>query len=650
MGLMMALNAAVSGLRTTQSAMNITAQNVANANSTGYTRRTMSPIQKLAGDQTTGVREGEIQRVLNVLTQRQLRLELAGASYTSSMAAYARQLDRLFGTPGEAGALDSMVNDFTGSLQALLNDSGSSAARLSVLDKAGVLASQLSRVSDSVQAMRTESEGRIGLAVERANELLTGIAGANQRILSNPSLNDPGLLDERDRLINELSQLMDVQAAYAADGSVSLSTTAGLSLFNGSQPVKLTFDGRTNLAPQSVYSTDPALRTVGTITAVNGSGAGTDVIANGMIRSGEIAALIEMRDKTLVQAQRQLDELAAGLSRALSDYKVDGTAVAGPPDGFSLDMTGWKPGNTLTLDYRQGAATGRIIFLATNGGAPAGITGADLGDPAATVVQVNIAGGYAAAAASIQAALTGAGIAVTATNPAGSTLQLVDDGAPNTSDVTGLSGQDRNHARERTGPAAALRRQRRRQPALYRLVRRRLALDRPRPAPRREPGARRRSPASRRLRGGSSPGRHRAAAIPARQPDQDAGDLYAEGGPERHRGFLLDGDRLRPPDGRGPGRQCRARGTPRRRPERRARGHRKPFRGGERRQHGSGDGAARPAPDRLRGQCPRHDRRARHDGPLDADLRSERPWPFRRSDPDRSRDRPRITSCRCGGT
>jgi flagellar hook-associated protein 1 len=439
MGLMMALNAAVSGLRTTQSAMNITAQNVANANSTGYTRRTMSPIQKLAGDQTTGVREGEIQRVLNVLTQRQLRLELAGASYTSSMAAYARQLDRLFGTPGEAGALDSMVNDFTGSLQALLNDSGSSAARLSVLDKAGVLASQLSRVSDSVQAMRTESEGRIGLAVERANELLTGIAGANQRILSNPSLNDPGLLDERDRLINELSQLMDVQAAYAADGSVSLSTTAGLSLFNGSQPVKLTFDGRTNLAPQSVYSTDPALRTVGTITAVNGSGAGTDVIANGMIRSGEIAALIEMRDKTLVQAQRQLDELAAGLSRALSDYKVDGTAVAGPPDGFNLDMTGWKPGNTLTLDYRQGAATGRIIFLATNGGAPAGITGADLGDPTATVVQVNIAGGYAAAAASIQAALTGAGVAVTATNPAGSTLQLVDDGAPNTSDVTGLS-------------------------------------------------------------------------------------------------------------------------------------------------------------------------------------------------------------------
>ena len=52
-------------------------------------------------------------------------------------------------------------------------------------------------------------------------------------------------------MINELSQLMDVQAAERRTASVTLSTTAGLTLFNGSQPVKLTFDGRTNLAPQS---------------------------------------------------------------------------------------------------------------------------------------------------------------------------------------------------------------------------------------------------------------------------------------------------------------------------------------------------------------------------------------------------------------
>src|SRR3712207_3145922 len=227
MGLMMALNAAVSGLRTTQTAMNITSQNVANANTAGYTRRTMQPLQKLAGDQTSGVRAGQIERSLNVLTQRQLRLELAGANYTAFMASYAGQLDKLFGTPGGAGALDSMVNDFTQSLQTLLNNPGTSSARDAVLDRASVLASQLGRLSDSVQGMRTEAEGRIGGAIDRANELLQGIASVNQRIITNPSINDPGLLDERDRLINELSQLMDVQASYTSGGGVLLSTTGG---------------------------------------------------------------------------------------------------------------------------------------------------------------------------------------------------------------------------------------------------------------------------------------------------------------------------------------------------------------------------------------------------------------------------------------
>ncbi|HEV2560075.1 MAG TPA: flagellar hook-associated protein FlgK [Microvirga sp.] len=389
MGLMMALNAAVSGLRTTQAAMNITSQNVANANSAGYTRRVMQPIQQLAGDQTSGVRTGEVSRTLNVLTQRQLRLELAGANYTGLMASYAGQLDKLFGTPGGPGALDTIVNDFTRSLQTLVNEPGSSSARNAVLDQAGVLASQLARLSDSVQGLRTEAEGQIGIAVDRANELLTSIASVNQRILANPNVNDPGLLDERDRHINELSALMDVQATYQRDGSVTLATTAGLSLFNGMQPVKLSFDGRSTLVPQSQYSTDSATRTVGTITASYGNGVGTDVIANGMIRSGEIAGLIEMRDKTLVQAQRQLDELAAGMSRALSDYRVDGTAVAGPPAGLEINFADMQPGNTMSLEYTQGGVTRRITLVATEGGAPAMIAAGDVGDPGALVIPFN---------------------------------------------------------------------------------------------------------------------------------------------------------------------------------------------------------------------------------------------------------------------
>src|SRR3954469_1792001 len=304
MGLMMALNAAVSGLRTTQDNINLVSQNVANANSAGYTRRTMQPVQQVAGDRTAGVRSGEVERVLDVLVQKQRRLETAGSAYTSLRAGYAAQLDKLFGSPGGAGALDTTLNAFTQSLQGLLNDPGSISARNSVLDNAGILTSQLGRVSDGIQALRTEAEGRIGDAVKQANQLLTGISDTNAKIVSHQPLSDPALLDDRDRMIDELSKLMDVQTTQNQNGSVSLSTTAGLTLFNGVSAVQLTFDGKSSLAPQAQYSTDPTQRGVGTIRAVSSNGVGTDVIASGMIRSGEIASMIEMRDHTLVEAQR----------------------------------------------------------------------------------------------------------------------------------------------------------------------------------------------------------------------------------------------------------------------------------------------------------------------------------------------------------
>src|SRR5919112_2074205 len=119
MGLMSALNAAVSGLRTTQASMNLVSQNVAKAHSVGYTRRISQPVQQTAGDRTAGVRSGEVERVLDLLVQKQLRLERAGASYTSFMARLPGQVDRLFGTPGEAGALHTVLNTFTQSLQTL---------------------------------------------------------------------------------------------------------------------------------------------------------------------------------------------------------------------------------------------------------------------------------------------------------------------------------------------------------------------------------------------------------------------------------------------------------------------------------------------------------------------------------------------------
>ncbi|WP_046868304.1 flagellar hook-associated protein FlgK [Microvirga massiliensis] len=428
MGLLTSLSTAMSGLRTTQASIDLVATNVANANSVGYNRRVMSPIQQVAGDRTIGVRSGEVERLLDIVAQRQLRLETAGAAYTGFLAQYTSQVDKMFGTPGDAGALDTSFNDFTKALQALLSDPGNDSVRSSVLDAAGTLATRIGQISENIQALRSQAEARIDLAVDRANELLRGIADLNTRIVGDQTTRDPALLDERDRMIDELSQYMDIHTVQNGNGSVSLMTAGGLTLFNGIAPVTLSFDARAALSPQSLYSTDPKARGVGTIFATSPNGATMDVVANQMIRSGEIAAALEMRDDILVQAQRQLDELAAGLSRAMSDRPVK-------PENGVIDLTGWQPGNTLTIDYTDGTGTAqRVVLLATNGAALT-IDKAEFGGPNTRVIHFDLSVGFVAAVGEVNTKLGIPGVSLA--HDGGSELRI-DDIASTIKAVSGV--------------------------------------------------------------------------------------------------------------------------------------------------------------------------------------------------------------------
>jgi len=128
--------------------------------------------------------------------------------------------------------------------------------------------------------------------VTRANELLTGIAAINAKVVSSGTQTPaPALLDERDRLVDELSKLTDLQVVDGQGGSVSLITSSGLMLFDGSFAVKLNFDGRAMLDAKAQYSTDPSQCGVGTITATTIQGSSVDAVANGW-RPGRAATAI----------------------------------------------------------------------------------------------------------------------------------------------------------------------------------------------------------------------------------------------------------------------------------------------------------------------------------------------------------------------
>lgn len=423
-----ALNTSTAGLQVTQAAIGLVSQNVANSGTAGYVKRVLTPVSTLGN---SGVATGTIRRTLDAVSLKQLRLETAGASYTGLSAKVQGQLDALYGTPGSSSALDGVMNSFTQSLQALTSDPTSAASRATAVSGARTVATTISSIAQGVQDLRTGLESQLGGDVAAASALLSQVAGLNGKI-AGASTSDPGtadLLDQRDQAINTLSQYLDVQVNDQRDGSVTLLTASGATLVDHTAAASLSFDGRGTLSAEAQYSADPSTRGVGTVTATTPAGARIDLVATGAIRSGSIAAAVSLRDDTLVQAQRQLDDLASGLSRALSDRPATGTATSDSGlTGFDIDLTGLQAGNAVTLGVRNAAGVGRnLILMPTNGAAPDPIDPALTDDPTALVVPVDISGGPSTFAGEIAAAL-GTGFTVTGTpgGAAGSVRILSD--------------------------------------------------------------------------------------------------------------------------------------------------------------------------------------------------------------------------------
>ena len=450
MGLSTSLNTAIGGLNATQLGIGVVSQNVANAGTTGYVRRSVSTADSLSG-LTIGVQSSQVQRLLDKIVQHQLWQEASGAAYTSTRASALSNLDKLYGAPGSATALDTIFSKFTGALQSLQNDPSSYSLRSQVIDNATLLARQLNTLSNGVQELRTQAENGIATAVSKVNDLLGALTKVNARIVASP--NDSAtasLRDQRDLILSELSQYIDIKTTEDARGSVSVVTGSGTQLFDGQPAVTFSFDQHSALGPDDRWSADPTKRGVGTISMKDSSGNVSDAIANKIFRSGEIAANIELRDKTLVQAQAQLDEIAAQMSRALSDREIAGTAVtAGAASGFDVDMAGLQAGNTITLDYKvtPGGQTQRFTFVRVDSAASLPLPASAGGDANNRVVGIDFSGGPAAVAAQIQAAV-GPGFTVSNT---GSTLRIVDDGAAGTRDVAGLTSRPTNTALSSAG-------------------------------------------------------------------------------------------------------------------------------------------------------------------------------------------------------
>lgn len=450
MSLSQALATSVSGLRTTQSALSLVSANVANAETPGYVRKTLTQLTTSAAGTSVSVRFESINRELDRYLQRQLRVETSGGAYADLRAQFYSRLQQIYGDPGSVGTLENAYNDFTSSLQALSTTPESSSARSTVLSSAQVLTQYLNGMSNDIQGLRSDAELGLADAVSRANAAMAQIAAINRQLATSVSKDASSavLADQRDYLIDQLSELMDIRVIQSDSNQISVFTASGIQLV-GTEAATLNFTPQGMVTPQTLWSSNPAERTLGTLALTSPSGSVVDLLANKSIRSGQIAAFVEMRDAILVQAQSQLDAIAAAMTQALSTRSAAGTAVtAGAQAGFDIDVGALLPGNSVSLVYtdNSGPTQHRVTIVRVDDPTALPLSNSDTADAGDEVIGIDFSGGMASVVAQLNAAFGGT---IDFSNPAGTTLRILDDGAPNLTDidavsaawtVTGLSG------------------------------------------------------------------------------------------------------------------------------------------------------------------------------------------------------------------
>src|SRR5438046_1151664 len=165
------------------------------------------------------------------------------------------------------------------------------------------------------------------------------------------------MLQQRDQDSTQLSKLMDIKVVTNGNNQVDISTGSGVQLV-GNEAATLSFNAQGTVNASTTYNTNSALSTLGAVRVSYANGGSIDLTDT--IKSGKIAAYVDLRDNALVQAQNQLDTFAGSISSALSDTTTVSTTPATPAPtppqaGFNLSLAGLQTGNKINVTYTDTA-------------------------------------------------------------------------------------------------------------------------------------------------------------------------------------------------------------------------------------------------------------------------------------------------------
>jgi flagellar hook-associated protein 1 FlgK len=327
---------AAQALDVDQGALNVTSNNIANANTPGYSREVVditeqTPVE--SGNLTigTGVTLQQIQSIRDQMLTVMISEQTTQQSGAQAQLNGLQQVEGLFSDPTQG--IGANLSAFFNSIQQLSTDPSNLAQRQSVITAAQNLVSSFNQTANSLGTIQSSLNQSVSSTVTQINSLTAQIAQLNSQVGEMQKLGkDPGsVLDQENQLINQLSQLTNVNEIQTENG-FTLTTGNGTALVVGNQSFNLTVGNGPN-GMQDVFSQ------------------GQDITSS--IQGGSLGGTIQVRDQDIPNILNQVNTLASQFATAFNNAQAKG-----------FDLNG-NAGQAL-FSFNANGAAGSLALTTTN--------------------------------------------------------------------------------------------------------------------------------------------------------------------------------------------------------------------------------------------------------------------------------------------
>jgi flagellar hook-associated protein 1 FlgK len=291
-------------LMTQQQAISVTSHNIANVNTPGYSRQrlrmtTNTPTDSAVGMMGNGVSGETIERIYDRFLNAQITEENQALGRWDAQKDSVELVEMIFNEVDGSG-LSQAMNKFWEAWQSLTNNPSGTTERQILVTASQILTNTFNQLNSDLFQTQQNLDLAIQGTVADINRLSQQIADLNQKIISSEagssSAND--YRDQRELVLKELSELIDINSFEDATGAVSVLAASGQPLVSGSQFWQLSTETNVDGLQDVVWVADAAGNTTNITTDISG---------------GKLKGYLEVRDVIIDDYLNRLDTLAQTL-------------------------------------------------------------------------------------------------------------------------------------------------------------------------------------------------------------------------------------------------------------------------------------------------------------------------------------------------